>query len=136
MEPREPPLRAFPLQSFPLSELPDHSHEYDVNGKTKIRKPPIDFETCDLYELVQYSCVKKARSANTDGGKRLECWPFVRLFRRCGEGKNMYHVETTAWEGEHAYTASSKATTTGSVDMKQEKEDIFAEYGKYFSSKK
>lgn len=36
-----------------------------------------------------------------------ECFPFVRLFRRCGEGKmgdgGVFHVETTAWEGEYAW---------------------------------
>ena len=37
--------------------------------------------------------------------KRMECRPFVRLFRRCEdrEGKRVFHVETTAWEGEHMW---------------------------------
>jgi Mitochondrial export protein Som1 len=131
-----PTLRAYPLQPFPVSELPDRSREYAVNGKTKIRKPPIDIETCDLYELVQYSCIRKDGTTENGVGKKLECFPFVRLFRRCGEGKKMYHVETTAWEGEHAYFAPSAATKSKSVDVKQSTADMFVEYGKYFWSKK
>jgi hypothetical protein len=133
-----------PLQSFPLNELPSRTHEYSHKYKTKIRKPQIDFETCDLYELVQYSCVNRETLPSAGIGKKLECWPFVRLFRRCGQGEKMFTVETTAWEGEHAFMdrdqAGSKVVEEQSrdknIDTKQEKADMFAEYGKYFWSKK
>lgn len=130
-----------PSQPFLLHKLPDRSREYSFNYKKKIRKPQTDLETCDLYELVQYSCTTKETLASTGIGKKLECYPFVRLFRRCGEGENMFHVETTAWEGEHAYTGPRASTNTAeakakNIDVKQEKADLFAEYGKFFWSKK
>lgn len=109
--------------------------------KKKTRKPQIDFETCDLYELVQYSCTTKETLAAAGIGKKLECYPFVRLFRRCGQGEKIFHVETTAWEGEHAYTGSHAPTSileskANDINVKQEKADMFAEYGQYFWSKK
>lgn len=130
-----------PLQTFPLNELPDRSREYSENYKKKIRKPQIDLETCDLYELVQYSCTTQETLASTGIGKKLECYPFVRLFRRCGEGKKMFHVETTAWEGEHAYTGPRAFKNTMNdkakdVDLKQAKADVVADYKKFFWSKK
>ena len=129
-----------PPQPFPLSELPDRSREYTAKFRKKLRKPQIDLETCDLYELVQYSCTTKETLASTGIGKKLECYPFVRLFRRCGQGEKMFHVETTAWEGEHAYTGPRATTVTSEnkkdIDVKQERADLFAEYGQFFWSKK
>jgi hypothetical protein len=130
-----------PLQPFPLNELPQRSREYSLGYKKKIRKPQIDLETCDLYELVQYSCTTKETLASTGIGKKLECYPFVRLFRRCGEVKEMFHVETTAWEGEHAYNGPRAPTNTTNnkakdIDVKQEKADVSAAYQEFFWSKK
>ena len=139
-----------PVQPFPVSELPNRSREYMVNYKRKIRKPPVDFETCDLYEIVQYSCITKDTSGSGGVEKRQECFPFVRLFRRCGQGEKMYHIETTAWEGEHAYAtpSSGKAEESksgdakhdilhgGKQETKQKVGDMFARYGEFFWSKR
>jgi len=98
-----------PLASFPLGDLEKHVRYRNVNFKAKRRKfRDFDLETCELLELVQYSCTSMKEQAERAPSKvpnsdQLECFPFIRLFRRCGKGERMFHVETTAWEGEHAY---------------------------------
>jgi hypothetical protein len=53
----------------------------------------------------------------------------------------MFHVETTAWEGEHAYeapatTAPPKATEKTPNDQERPADGTFASYGSHFWSKK
>ena len=55
----------------------------------------------------------------------------------------MFHVETTAWEGEHAYAAQPEPgpeppTSTEKMPKEQDKSDHtpFASYSGYFWSKK
>ena len=83
--------------------------------------------------------------------KRMECRPFVRLFRRCEDGrgdgkggKGFFHVETTAWEGEHMWTPpedgqAGKGNASGNPteEMRQVegKQDQVAQYGKSFWTK-
>jgi len=38
--------------------------------------------------------------------KRMECYPFVRLFRKCKSGNQEFNVETTALEGRYAWSMS------------------------------
>jgi len=38
--------------------------------------------------------------------KRMECYPFVRLFRKCKYGNQEFNVETTALEGRYAWSVS------------------------------
>jgi hypothetical protein len=116
-----------PEQSFPLSELEQRVHFVTKNFKEKSRKLPKDFDLkrdCELFELVQYSCTTQEQLAarqlaDPNDNRGIECFPFVRLFRRyensqrevwvsadssrCGKGSDMFHVETTAWEGQYAY---------------------------------
>jgi hypothetical protein len=108
-----------PLQPFPVSELEDRVHTTTKNLKEKSRKLPRDFDLkkdCELLELVQYSCttpeeLQAKRRANPKANVQAECFPFVRLFRRCGEGEKRFHVETTAWEGEHKWEGLGKIMT-------------------------
>jgi hypothetical protein len=60
---------------------------------------------------------------------------------RCGSGENMFHVETTAWEGEHAWKPKGVNTTAKSSileggESKSRNEAAFANYGSYFWSEK
>jgi len=54
----------------------------------------------------------------------------------------MFHVETTAWEGEHAYEAPPPAQVEEKTPVENQKAgdkrpgDSLAEYGGYFWSKK
>jgi hypothetical protein len=53
----------------------------------------------------------------------------------------MFHVETTAWEGEHAYEAPSaseppRPTGTSLKEQERPADRTFASYGSYFWSKK
>ena len=77
-----------PLDVFPLSELEDRIQYQTVKLKPKRRKQrQWQLENCELYELVQYTCttakeqVKKVVKGHPDP-KRMDCYPFVRLFRR------------------------------------------------------
>ena len=52
----------------------------------------------------------------------------------------MFHVETTAWEGEHAYEAlaepeAPKATEKTPNAQEKPADDKYASYGSYFWSK-
>lgn len=96
---------------FPVTSLPQQVHFTTKNFKDKSRKLPKDFDLkkdCELFEMVQYSCTtdKEMREAllrNPKAAAPMECFPFVRLFRRCGQGADMFHVETTSWEGEYKW---------------------------------
>lgn len=123
-------VMAPPEKTFPISELPDRVHLHDVNYKEKSRKLPREFDItrdCELFELVQYSCTTQeeinernmkglAKSKDTTRG-HLECYPFVRLFRKCKYGNQDFTVETTAWEGRHKWVPSKRQ-----LEEKQEQE--------------
>lgn len=128
-------LMAPPEHTFPVSELEDRVHYVTKNLKEKSRKLPKDFDLkrdCELLELVQYSCTtpeQQYEQLKKDPTARTECFPFVRLFRRCGQGENMFHVETTAWEGEHAWVPKKKVEEVVEGSS-------FANYGSYFWNQK
>jgi len=141
-----------PTPLFPVSELEQKIQVTTVNFKEKRRKiRDFDLETCELFELVQYSCTtmqQTMQAALSDRGPaQMECVPFVRLFRRCGKGEKMFHVETTAWEGEHAYELPSEKKREEPVKQAAQQavqeqpqlplknENTFASYGSYFWSK-
>lgn len=79
-----------PEDTFPLSELEQRVHFVTKNFKDKSRKLPKDFDLkrdCELFELVQYSCTTDKQLleqtlADPKGRRGIECFPFVRLFRR------------------------------------------------------
>ena len=52
----------------------------------------------------------------------------------------MFHVETTAWEGEHAYEVPSpepsRATGISPKEQERPTDHTFASYGSYFWSRK
>ncbi|KAF7504611.1 hypothetical protein GJ744_002038 [Endocarpon pusillum] len=132
-----------PEQRFPVSTLSQRVHgQLDTSGNLRSRKLPRDFDLkrdCQLMELVQYSCTpwQDMISLRLEG-KRQQCWPVVRLFRRCGQGEKVFHVETTAWEGEGAWhgkpSIKKRTNTTGSATPATPR-DLFANYGSYFWSK-
>ena len=57
---------------------------------------------------------------------------------RCGHGEKMFHVETTAWEGEHAYETPDLPRTEEPQAKVSQKDatNTFANYANYFWSKK
>ncbi len=76
-----------PTAPFPVTTLPQRVHgTLDKLGNPKSRRLPRDFDLqrdCALMELVQYSCTPWEDSlARSLEGKRQDCWPVVRLFRR------------------------------------------------------
>lgn len=79
-----------PEQTFPLSELEQRVHFVTKNFKEKSRKLPKDFSLkrdCELFELVQYSCTTNEQLqaqalAQPQNQRGIDCYPFVRLFRR------------------------------------------------------
>ncbi|EXJ88833.1 hypothetical protein A1O3_01897 [Capronia epimyces CBS 606.96] len=141
-----------PEHPFPVSALDQRLHYRTVEFKEKSRKLGGGFDLqrdCELLELVQYSCTTPEQQyqrtlASPTGTARMECFPFVRLFRKCQEknGK-VFHVETTAWEGEHAWKPSAgttnndttTATATGGIEPTAEA-NAFANYGNYFWARK
>ncbi|KIV82911.1 hypothetical protein PV11_04977 [Exophiala sideris] len=80
-----------PENTFPVSSLEQRAQFHSVNFKDKSRKLG-DFDLkrdCELLELVQYSCTTPEQQAkrameSPDGRARMECFPFVRLFRKYG----------------------------------------------------
>lgn len=145
-----------PEKTFPISELEDRIHLYDVDYKEKSRKLPKGFDLkrdCELYELVQYSCTTQEEIEQRSllglkparGGKGgWECYPFVRLFRRCKYGNQEFNVETTAWEGRHKWKPSNRLleeqalaqTAKPEFAANGKNEGAFAKYGSYFWSGK
>lgn len=137
-----------PEKTFPLSELENRVHLYDVDYKEKSRKLPRDFDLkrdCELYELVQYSCTTQLElEERTLAGNRqkggLECFPFVRLFRKCKHGNQEFNVETTAWEGRHKWKPSKRLldeqAAAAAIANRQQSQSQFANYGSYFWSGK
>jgi hypothetical protein len=77
-----------PTPVFPVSKLENRIQYHTVDFKEKRRKARnFDLETCELLELVQYSCTTlKEQSERAVAGEpnpgRMDCYPFVRLFRR------------------------------------------------------
>lgn len=56
---------------------------------------------------------------------------------RCGQGEKVFHVETTAWEGEgawHGKPSVERSNTTEPATAATSR-DLFANYGSYFWSK-
>lgn len=145
-----------PEKTFPITQLEDRVHLHDVNYNEKSRKLPRDFDLtrdCELFELVQYSCTTQeeinernlqglAKPRNTTRG-HLECYPFVRLFRKCKYGNQDFTVETTAWEGRHKWKpskrqveeAEERATAKTREAKYEETKGVFATYGSYFWGK-
>ena len=140
-----------PEKTFPVGDLENRIHLYDVDYKEKSRKLPKDFDLkrdCELFELVQYSCTTQdeiEERALLSGGSKvgrgnIECYPFVRLFRRCKYGNHDFNVETTAWEGRHKWKPSTRlleeraAQEHGKARQSQSANDesVFAKYGGYF----
>ena len=76
------------LQPFPVSELEERAQYHTVDLKEKRRKVRnFDLETCELFEMVQYTCTTLKEQANRAAAGernpgRMECYPLVRLFRR------------------------------------------------------
>lgn len=146
-----------PEKVFPVSELENRIHLYDVDYKEKSRKLPKNFDLkkdCELYELVQYSCttqeevseramlgLSKPHSAVRG---ELECYPFVRLFRKCKNGNQEFNVETTAWEGRHKWKPSKRLLEQAAKERQAQEqeqknndnENIFTKYGSFFWSGK
>lgn len=78
-----------PEQRFPVGDLELRVQSHTVDFKEKSRKlGNFDLKRdCELLELVQYSCTtpeQQYRRAieSPDGKARMECFPFVRLFRK------------------------------------------------------
>jgi len=144
-----------PEKTFPLSEIENRIHLYDVDYREKSRKLPKDFDLkrdCELYELVQYSCTTKEETTErlllglqNMGGRKssVDCYPFVRLFRKCKHGNQEFNVETTAWEGRHKWKPSKRqleeraaAEAAKHTPANNEAKSAFARYGSYFWSGK
>ena len=143
-----------PEKTFPISELENRIHLHDVDYEEKSRKLPKDFDlkrNCELYELVQYSCTTQEEieqrsllGVKPANGGKLECYPFVRLFRKCKYGNQEFNVETTAWEGRHKWKPSKRLLEEQSVAAMDKQnmgghekgESAFARYGSYFWSEK
>ena len=77
-----------PTRVFPVGDLEKHIQYQTVDFKEKRRKVRnFDLETCELFELVQYSCTTtkeqadRAAAGDPNPG-RMDCYPLVRLFRR------------------------------------------------------
>jgi hypothetical protein len=78
-----------PEHTFPVSQLEQEIHYHSVNLKVKARKLG-DFDLqrdCELLELVQYSCTTPEQQyervlKSPTGMAQMECFPFVRLFRK------------------------------------------------------
>ena len=139
-----------PLNPFPLTSLPTEVYHTSSNLRPKARKLPNEFnitKDCELYELIQYSCTpieetyeKAGQGAEGTSQQSMECWPFRRLFRRCVDLRgNMFHVETTAWEGDLKWKDLDKKMSKKSAERmggQQKMENEFARYGSYFWSGK
>ncbi|KIW10991.1 hypothetical protein PV08_10290 [Exophiala spinifera] len=137
-----------PTHPFPLSALDQRVQYHTADFKEKSRKLG-DFDLkrdCELLELVQYSCTTPEEQAerlvaNPHADIGMECHPFVRLFRKCEKNGKVFHVETTAWEGEHAWKpqpGSSRPTSAARSTKADDESTINAitRYATYFWSEK
>ncbi|KIW61540.1 hypothetical protein PV05_01651 [Exophiala xenobiotica] len=134
-----------PEHPFPVSALEQRVQYHTVDFKEKSRKLG-DFDLkrdCQLLELVQYSCTTPEEQAerllaNPGSEPRMECHPFVRLFRRCEKKGKVFHVETTAWEGEHAWKPPPGSRPTAGMNNRADDSATtsIAKYGSYFWSGK
>ncbi len=77
-----------PLKPYPVSEIEERAQYHTVDMKEKRRKVRnFDLETCELFELVQYTCTTlreqadRAVAGHPNVG-RTDCYPLIRLFRR------------------------------------------------------
>lgn len=146
-------IMAPPEKTFPVSELEDRIHLHSVQYREKSRKLPKDFDLkrdCELYEMVQYSCTTQGEMderafLNPGAPIRRDCYPFVRLFRRCKYGNQEFNVETTALEGRHKWKPSKRLLEERAKELEREqleakskeKQDSgFAQYGDFFWSGK
>ncbi|KAK4946319.1 hypothetical protein LTR10_014517 [Elasticomyces elasticus] len=135
-----------PENTFPVSSLEQRAQFHSVNFKDKSRKLG-DFDLkrdCELLELVQYSCTTPEQQAkrameSPDGRARMECFPFVRLFRKCENKGKVFHVETTAWEGQNAWKPPAGSRPTAGMSNKEETavytestKSVFAKYKELF----
>lgn len=67
-----------PVEVFPASELSQRVNTLP-NGRRRKGKP-IDLSTCELLEMVQYSCGLKGEKVSRQAV--IQCHPVVKLFRR------------------------------------------------------
>ncbi|KIW89528.1 uncharacterized protein Z519_09684 [Cladophialophora bantiana CBS 173.52] len=132
-----------PEHPFPVSELDQRVRSHTVNYKERSRKLPQDFDLkrdCELMELVQYSCTTVKQQyeralASETGTTRMECFPIVRLFRKCVKGGKVFHVETTAWEGQHAWKPPANPQPTVHGEAKPSESESSANlFTTYWSS--
>ena len=99
------------MTTVPVSDLDTAAKATTINFREKSRKLPANWtlEKCSLHELTQYRCTSTAtllqrQAVDGQQSAAIECWPFVRLFRRCVDGRGKtFHVETTRWEGEYMW---------------------------------
>ncbi|KAJ9621054.1 uncharacterized protein PV06_04335 [Exophiala oligosperma] len=135
-----------PQHPFPVGALEQRVQYHTVDFKEKSRKLG-DFDLkrdCTLLELVQYSCTTPEEQterliANPHADIGMECHPFVRLFRKCEKNGKVFHVETTAWEGEHAWKQPPNSRPTAGMSNKADDEsttNAIARYATYFWSPK
>lgn len=142
-----------PEKTFPISELENRIHLHSVDYREKLRKLPKDFDLkrdCELYEMVQYSCttqfeMEERAFLNPGVPIRRDCFPFVRLFRKCRYGNQEFNVETTAWEGRHKWRPGKRLLEERAKEVEREQLDEkskrnsetgFAQYGDFFWSGK
>ncbi|CAG8953409.1 hypothetical protein HYFRA_00010158 [Hymenoscyphus fraxineus] len=87
-----------PTELFPTSQLPLRS-QTSLTG-TKRKGFNGDLKTCELLEMLQYSCeVSGGGRTERNREQKVRCWPVERFFRRCHDQKGSFTVETTTWEG-------------------------------------
>lgn len=55
---------------------------------------------------------------------------------RCGQGEDMFHVETTAWEGQYAWKPKRVLEEDVNSTRKEAESQLSPEEGKWFWSKK
>ena len=77
-----------PLKAYPVSEIEERAQYHTIDMKERRRKVRnFDLETCELFELVQYTCTTLREHANraavgSPNVGKTDCYPLIRLFRR------------------------------------------------------